>query len=33
MAINKVLYNIDQRAETTDVEKKIARDIIEAFGL
>lgn len=33
MAINKVLYNIDQRAETTDAEKKTARDNIGAPGL
>lgn len=33
MSINKVLYNIDQRAETTDAEKKTARDNIGAPGL
>lgn len=33
MAINKVLYNIDQRSETTDAEKKTARDNIGAPGL
>ena len=30
MSINKVLYNIDQRADTTDAEKKAARDNIGA---
>lgn len=33
MSINKVLYNIDQRAETTEAEKKTARDNIGALGL
>lgn len=31
-AINKVLYNVDQRADTTDAEKKTARDNIGALG-
>lgn len=31
-AINKVLYNVDQRADTTDAEKKTARDNIGAIG-
>ena len=31
-AINKVLYNVDQRAATTDAEKKTARDNIGAIG-
>ena len=31
-AINKVLYNVDQRANTTDAEKKTARDNIGAIG-
>lgn len=31
-AINKVLYNVDQRAATTDAEKKTARDNIGALG-
>lgn len=30
MSINKVLYNIDQRGQTTDAEKKTARDNIGA---
>lgn len=30
MSINKVLYNLDQRAQTTDAEKKTARDNIGA---
>lgn len=32
-AINKVLYNVDQRADTTDAEKKTARDNIGAVGI
>lgn len=31
-SINKVLYNVDQRADTTDAEKKTARDNIGALG-
>lgn len=31
-AINKVLYNVDQRADTTAAEKKTARDNIGAIG-
>lgn len=31
-SINKVLYNVDQRAATTDAEKKTARDNIGAIG-
>lgn len=31
-SINKVLYNVDQRAATTTAEKKIARDNIGAIG-
>ena len=31
-AINKVLYNVDQRADTTAAEKKTARDNIGALG-
>ncbi len=31
-AINKVLYNVDQRADTTAAEKKTARDNIGAVG-
>lgn len=31
-AINKVLYNVDQRADTTDAEKKTARDNIGALS-
>lgn len=31
--INKVLYNVDQRANTTEAEKKTARDNIGAVGL
>ena len=32
-AVNKVLYNVDQRADTTEAEKKTARDNIGAVGL
>lgn len=32
-AINKVLYNVDQRADTTAAEKKTARDNIGAIGV
>lgn len=31
-SINRVLYNVDQRADTTDAEKKTARDNIGALG-
>lgn len=31
-SINKVLYNVDQRADTTEAEKKTARDNIGALG-
>lgn len=31
-SINKVLYNVDQRADTTDAEKKTARDNIGALS-
>lgn len=32
-SINRVLYNVDQRADTTDAEKKTARDNIGAVGV
>ena len=32
-SINKVLYNVDQRADTTAAEKKTARDNIGAIGV